>query len=67
MSRRLQALVIGNGAYRIATKLPNPVNDAEDISHVLENCGFTVLRRTDSTHEEMDQALEECKRPAEAS
>lgn len=67
MSRRLQALVIGNGAYRIATKLPNPVNDAEDISHVLENCGFTVLRRTDSTHEEMDQALEEFQDALEKS
>lgn len=67
MSRRLQALVIGNGAYQTTTKLPNPVNDAEDIGSLLETCGFTVLSRIDSTHQEMDQALDEFQVALETS
>ena len=37
------ALVIGNGAYTgTLSRLANPVNDANDISAVLEHLGFTV-------------------------
>ncbi|UBB15386.1 caspase family protein [Comamonas odontotermitis] len=67
MSPRLQALVIGNGAYQTTSKLLNPVNDAEDIGHLLETCGFTVLKSTDSTHHEMDQALDEFQVALETS
>jgi len=59
MSRRLHALVIGNGAYENTARLPNPANDAEDLSRLLEICGFTVIEMADSTHKGMDEALEE--------
>ena len=36
------ALVIGNGAYKFANALPNPVNDAADISAKLKTLGFDV-------------------------
>ena len=36
------ALVIGNGAYQFANALPNPVNDATDISAKLKTLGFDV-------------------------
>jgi len=34
------ALVIGNGAYKNASKLPNPTNDAKAISGMLQSAGF---------------------------
>lgn len=55
--RKLTALVIGNAAYHSAGALKNPVNDANDITSKLVNCGFTVTTLTDGTYKEMDQAL----------
>ena len=57
MSRRLNALVIGNAAYKAVDALKNPANDAEDVGRKLEACGFTVIRSIDSDHAEMDRAL----------
>lgn len=57
MSRRLNALVIGNAAYEAADELKNPVNDAQDVAAKLETCGFKVIRETDSRHVDMDRAL----------
>jgi hypothetical protein len=57
MSRRLNALVIGNAAYEAVDELKNPVNDAEDMARKLESCGFTVIRSIDSDHAAMDRAL----------
>ena len=37
------ALVIGNGAYRNATPLPNPRNDAEDVAAALKRVGFETI------------------------
>jgi carboxyl-terminal processing protease len=37
------ALVIGNSAYRNATELTNPGNDANDIAAVLKKYGFEVV------------------------
>ena len=34
------ALVIGNGAYRSAPKLPNPTNDALDVAVALKRLNF---------------------------
>lgn len=34
------ALVIGNGAYKNASKLPNPPNDAKIIAGILQSAGF---------------------------
>ncbi|RYD70915.1 MAG: caspase family protein, partial [Verrucomicrobiaceae bacterium] len=41
------ALVIGNGAYRYATELPNPANDANAIGRTLETMGFEVIKGID--------------------
>jgi Caspase domain len=41
------ALVIGNGAYVNANKLPNPPNDASDMAAALEKLGFTVIGGND--------------------
>jgi hypothetical protein len=37
------ALVIGNGAYKNAPVLPNPKNDAEDVSAALKRAGFEAI------------------------
>ena len=43
-SERRIALVIGNGRYRHASELANPVNDAEAMAAVLARLGFDVVR-----------------------
>lgn len=62
MSRRLTALVIGNGAYEDAGELENPANDAEDIAAKLETCGFSVIKAIDCTITDMDKAVKQFKR-----
>ncbi len=44
------ALVIGNSAYKHATPLVNPKNDAEAVSAVLEELGFEVVTGIDLSH-----------------
>jgi hypothetical protein len=61
MSRQLMALVIGNADYENATKLKNPVNDANDITTKLVASGFTVDKVLDCTYSEMDRALKRFK------
>ena len=61
MSRQLIALVIGNADYENATKLKNPVNDANDITTKLLASGFMVEKVLDCTCSEMDQALKRFK------
>lgn len=53
------ALVIGNGAYSVAAPLPNPVNDATDMTLALENLGFDVLTGLDLNHDDMAQLIAE--------
>ena len=50
------ALVIGNGGYKSAP-LRNPVNDAEDMSALLERLGFTVIKEIDADKRTMLQGL----------
>ena len=45
-AERRVALVIGNGAYRHSTPLPNPANDARAMAALLEGLGFEVANRT---------------------
>lgn len=42
-AERRVALVIGNGKYDHAAELPNPKNDASDVSAALERSGFEVI------------------------
>jgi hypothetical protein len=53
------ALVIGNGAYTNATVLPNPTNDAADMTAALQGLGFTVIGGTDLDHASMGQKIGE--------
>jgi uncharacterized caspase-like protein len=53
------ALVIGNGAYVTATRLPNPPNDAADIAAALRELDFTVIAATDADKTAFDQKLRE--------
>ncbi len=62
MTRRLNALVIGNAAYEDVDALKNPVNDAEDVGRKLETCGFSVIQEMDSSHADMDRALKRFQR-----
>jgi len=57
MTRRLSALVIGNAAYIHGDALKNPTNDAEDVSRRLTNLGFSVIKLTNATTEEMDRGI----------
>jgi hypothetical protein len=59
MRRKPIALVIGNASYRQVGTLANPTNDAEDIAAKLQSCGFSVVKKTDCTHKDMDKALKE--------
>ena len=56
MDRRV-ALVIGNSAYTNVSRLPNPANDASDVSAALERLGFDVTRASDVDREGLMRAL----------
>ena len=51
------ALVIGNSDYANVTPLPNPANDAADVSAALDRLGFEVTRVDDATREGMLRSL----------
>ncbi|HEU0014133.1 MAG TPA: caspase family protein [Longimicrobium sp.] len=61
------ALLIGNSAYRNASTLRNPVNDARDMGAALEALGFTVLVRTDRTQNQVKQDIREFGRMLDAN
>jgi uncharacterized caspase-like protein/lipoprotein NlpI len=50
------ALVIGNGAYQNAPRLPNPRNDAEDVAAALRRSGFETIFGSDLNKVAMDEA-----------
>jgi len=53
------ALVIGNGAYQSASRLPNPSNDAADMASALRALDFTVVVATDVDKGAFDRKLRE--------
>lgn len=59
MGKRLTALVIGNASYHQVGSLANPTNDADDIAAKLGSCGFSIVKKIDCTHKEMDKALKD--------
>ena len=62
------ALVIGNSAYVNAEPLPNPANDAADVSGALERLGFEVTRVNDADRAGLMTALRNfSRRSASAS
>jgi WD40 repeat protein len=61
------ALVIGNGAYRHATVLPNPKNDAADVAAALRRIGFDVVEGTDLDRRAMEDKVREFGRKLDQS
>ncbi|MDR0557707.1 MAG: caspase family protein [Treponema sp.] len=61
VARWKHALVIGNGAYRILTRLNNPVNDANGMAAALRELGFTVYAVVDRGRVQMEEAIERFK------
>lgn len=51
------ALVIGNGNYKNASVLPNPVNDAVDMAATLKELGFEVISGTNQTKPQMENLI----------
>ncbi len=56
------ALVIGNSAYRHATALANPANDASDMGAALKDLGFDVILGLDLDKHAFDQRVREFSR-----
>jgi branched-chain amino acid transport system substrate-binding protein len=55
-AERRVALVIGNGAYKNASALPNPVNDATDVAAALKRVGFETVVGLDLDRSGMEDA-----------
>ena len=51
------ALVVGNGTYAHIGRLPNPGNDAADMSVALRRLGFEVTQVLDANRGELNEAL----------
>ncbi len=51
------ALVVGNGAYRYADKLANPVNDARGVRDALAKLGFDVIFGEDLDQKALRRAI----------
>ncbi|MBR0750002.1 caspase family protein [Bradyrhizobium japonicum] len=58
------ALVFGNSTYQSVPLLPNPANDAADMSAALTRLGFSVKTLTDARYDDMRRALIEFGRQA---
>jgi len=61
------ALVIGNGAYEHAPRLPNPVHDATDIAAELGALGYSVQLVKDARKTGMEAALTQFARVAKGA
>jgi hypothetical protein len=56
LAEKRVALVVGNGAYQNAPRLPNPKNDAEDVAAALKRSGFETIVGLDLDKAGMDDA-----------
>ncbi|MDB5770382.1 MAG: peptidase caspase catalytic subunit p20 [Burkholderia sp.] len=56
-TERRVALVIGNGAYQHAPRLPNPTNDARRMAEILRGAGFDVILGLNLDRRAMDERL----------
>ena len=56
LAEKRVALVIGNGAYAYAPRLPNPPHDAEDVAAALKRSNFDVIFGADVRQPEMQEA-----------
>ena len=58
--------MIGNGSYRMASTLPNPINDASDMAAALGRLGFSVSKIENVGFDAMRRALLDFGRRARA-
>jgi len=56
------ALIFGNSQYGTRVSLKNPVNDANLIEGTLKDLNFEVIKKTNATKQEMEQAIIEFSR-----
>src|SRR5271169_7201026 len=61
------AFVVGNGAYKNVTPLPNPPIDAKAMASVLRNVGFEVVEGTNLTRDKMTERLLEFGKKAQGA
>src|SRR6202166_4125073 len=54
---RRVAFVVGNGAYKNVTPLPNPPIDSKAMAGLLRNVGFDVVEGTNLTRDKMTEKL----------
>jgi uncharacterized caspase-like protein len=64
---RRVAFVVGNGAYKNVTPLPNPPIDAKAMAGVLRNVGFEVVEGTNLTRDKMTERLLEFGKRAQGA
>jgi uncharacterized caspase-like protein len=64
---RRVAFVVGNGAYKNVTPLPNPPIDAKAMAGVLLNVGFEVVEGTNLTRDKMTERLLEFGKKAQGA
>jgi hypothetical protein len=57
-AERRVAMVVGNAAYKNATTLRNPINDATDVAGTLKNLGFDVILATNLDQQEFARTIE---------
>ena len=61
------ALVVGNGAYASVPGLPNPPNDASDVSQALTSLGFHVTLLVDADRAKFQKEVDEFGQKAKAA
>lgn len=64
---RRVAFVVGNGAYKNVTPLPNPPVDAKAMAATLRNVGFDVVEGTNLSRERMTEKLLDFGRKAQGA
>ncbi|WP_342165039.1 caspase family protein [Methylobacterium sp. SD21] len=64
---RRVAFVVGNAAYQRFPSLPNPRNDAEDVTSSLKKAGFQIFGGTDLTREALRDQLRQFARAAQGA
>jgi Caspase domain/Putative peptidoglycan binding domain len=66
-AERRVAFVVGNGAYKNVSPLPNPPIDAKSMASVLRNVGFDVVEGTNLTRDKMTERLLEFGKKAQGA
>src|SRR6195952_3567199 len=67
MADKRVAFVVGNGAYKNVTALPNPAVDAKSMAKLLPNVGFDVVEGSNLTRDKMTEKLLDFGKKAEGA